>query len=63
MDFLRDGDELVFLYQLVEGVTNSSYACYIASQAELPADIVTRGKEVPCQLLLTCRMFNPLSNV
>lgn len=46
MDFLRDGDELVFLYQLVEGVTNSSYACYIASQAELPADIVTRGKEV-----------------
>ena len=46
MEFLRDGEELVFLYQLTEGGTNSSYACYIAAQADLPPEIVSRAKEV-----------------
>ena len=46
MEFLRDGEDLVFLYQLIEGATDSSYACHIAAQADLPPEIVCRGKEV-----------------
>ena len=49
MEFLRDGEELVFLYQLTEGGTNSSYACHIAAQADLPPEIVSRAKEVCIQ--------------
>lgn len=41
-----DGDELVFLYQLKEGICLSSYAANIASLAGLPASLVERGVEV-----------------
>lgn len=41
-----DGDELVFLYQLKEGICQSSYAANIATLAGLPASIVQRGVEV-----------------
>ncbi len=44
---MRDTDgELVFLYQLKEGSTNTSYACHIATIAGIPKEIVTRGNEV-----------------
>ncbi|XP_065905616.1 mutS protein homolog 5-like [Dysidea avara] len=46
MEVLRDGCELVFLYQLVNGHSNSSFACHIASMAGLPQEIVDRGSEV-----------------
>jgi len=46
MEVLRDGCELVFLYQLVNGHSNSSFACHIASTAGLPQEIVDRGNEV-----------------
>ncbi|KAL5016536.1 hypothetical protein ScPMuIL_006125 [Solemya velum] len=46
METLHDGEELVFLYQLVEGHTNSSYASHIASQVGLPREIIKRGIEV-----------------
>jgi len=46
MEVLRDGCELVFLYQLVNGHSNSSFACHIASVAGLPQEIVDRGSEV-----------------
>ena len=46
MEVLRDGCELVFLYQLVNGHSNSSFACHIASMAGLPQEIVDRGNEV-----------------
>jgi len=46
MEVLRDESELVFLYQLVKGHSNSSLACHIASIAGLPQDIVERGNEV-----------------
>ncbi len=47
MDVMRDTDgELVFLYQLKEGSTNTSYACHIATIAGIPKEIVTRGNEV-----------------
>ncbi|XP_055359031.1 mutS protein homolog 5 isoform X2 [Betta splendens] len=41
-----DGDELVFLYQLKEGICQSSYAANIASLAGLPTSLVQRGVEV-----------------
>ncbi|KAF6739794.1 MutS-like protein 5 [Oryzias melastigma] len=41
-----DGDELVFLYQLKEGICQSSYAANIASLAGLPASLVHRAVEV-----------------
>uniref|UniRef100_A0A8C8GTR4 MutS protein homolog 5 n=1 Tax=Oncorhynchus tshawytscha TaxID=74940 RepID=A0A8C8GTR4_ONCTS len=54
-----DGDELVFLYQLKEGICRSSYAANIATLAGLPPSLVQRGftkhfvyftRFVPCQL-------------
>ncbi|XP_071325249.1 mutS protein homolog 5 isoform X3 [Trachinotus anak] len=41
-----DGDELVFLYQLKEGICQSSYAANIATLAGLPISLVQRGVEV-----------------
>ncbi|XP_060085682.1 mutS protein homolog 5-like [Ylistrum balloti] len=50
MDTIHDEEELLFLYQLKEGHTSSSYASYIASQSGLPEEIVKRGVEV-CELI------------
>ncbi|CAL8290801.1 unnamed protein product [Merluccius merluccius] len=41
-----DEDELVFLYQLKEGICQSSYAANIATLAGLPTSVVQRGVEV-----------------
>ncbi|KAM6967476.1 mutS protein homolog 5 [Aplochiton taeniatus] len=41
-----DGDDLVFLYQLKEGICRSSYAANIATLAGLPTSLVKRGVEV-----------------
>uniref|UniRef100_A0A8C6V3M8 DNA mismatch repair proteins mutS family domain-containing protein n=1 Tax=Neogobius melanostomus TaxID=47308 RepID=A0A8C6V3M8_9GOBI len=41
-----DGSELVFLYQLKEGICRSSYAANIATLAGLPTNLVQRGVEV-----------------
>ena len=46
LESLHNGEELVFLYQLVEGHTSSSYASHVAIQAGLPSAIVQRGNEV-----------------
>ncbi|KAM8826385.1 mutS protein homolog 5 isoform 1-T1 [Synchiropus picturatus] len=40
------GDELVFLYQLKEGVCQSSHAAHVATLAGLPKTLVQRAKEV-----------------
>uniref|UniRef100_A0A673AVK2 MutS homolog 5 n=1 Tax=Sphaeramia orbicularis TaxID=375764 RepID=A0A673AVK2_9TELE len=41
-----DGNELVFLYQLKEGICQSSYAANIAALAGLPTNLVQRAVEV-----------------
>ncbi|KAK1786485.1 hypothetical protein P4O66_018161 [Electrophorus voltai] len=41
-----DGEELVFFYQLKEGICQSSYAANIATLAGLPPALVQRGVEV-----------------
>lgn len=46
MEVLRDENELVFLYQLVNGHSNSSLAAHTASIAGLPQELIERGNEV-----------------
>jgi len=49
---LQDGEELVFLYQLVEGKTDTSYACHIAAMMGLASELVKRGAKVRVQNVL-----------
>uniref|UniRef100_A0A8C4RRR5 MutS protein homolog 5 n=1 Tax=Erpetoichthys calabaricus TaxID=27687 RepID=A0A8C4RRR5_ERPCA len=51
METAVDGDELVFFYQLKEGLSESSYAANIATIAGMPANIVERAAEVRFILL------------
>lgn len=41
-----EGDELVFLYQVKNGICQSSCAANIATLAGIPDDLVRRGVEV-----------------
>ena len=62
MDTVQDEDELVFLYQLVRGKTDTSYACHVAASMGLDPAIVKRGVQVCCvtnihviiKLIITC---------
>ncbi|MEQ2273437.1 hypothetical protein XENORESO_004152 [Xenotaenia resolanae] len=46
LETAMDRDELVFLYQLKEGICQSSYAANIATLAGLPTSLVQRAVEV-----------------
>jgi DNA mismatch repair protein MSH5 len=46
LETVRDGEELLFLYHLIEGHVKTSYASHIALQAGLPQELVKRGTEV-----------------
>ena len=46
MDYLMDGNELVFLYQLVRGKAKSSSAYEVAISTDLDQDLVKRAAEV-----------------
>ena len=46
METLLQGEKLVFLYQLIQGTCDTSFACHVASLAGLPEDIVKRGSQV-----------------
>uniref|UniRef100_A0A4X1VDR3 MutS protein homolog 5 n=1 Tax=Sus scrofa TaxID=9823 RepID=A0A4X1VDR3_PIG len=46
METCEDGDDLVFFYQVCEGVANASHASHTAAQAGLPDRLIARGKEV-----------------
>ena len=46
MQSMREGAELVFLYQLTKGSCDSSFACHIASMCGLPASLVERAANV-----------------
>ncbi|XP_045353687.1 mutS protein homolog 5 isoform X2 [Leopardus geoffroyi] len=46
METCEDGDDLVFFYQVCEGIANASHASYTAAQAGLPGNLIARGKEV-----------------
>ncbi|XP_024594345.1 mutS protein homolog 5 isoform X4 [Neophocaena asiaeorientalis asiaeorientalis] len=46
METCEDGNDLVFFYQVCEGVANASHASHTAAQAGLPEKLIARGKEV-----------------
>ncbi|XP_063523030.1 mutS protein homolog 5 isoform X6 [Pongo pygmaeus] len=46
METCEDGNDLVFFYQVCEGVAKASHASHTAAQAGLPDELVARGKEV-----------------
>ncbi|XP_070595843.1 mutS protein homolog 5 [Erythrolamprus reginae] len=46
MDTHQDGDELVFFYQIKEGISTVSHAANIAALAGMPSKIIDRGVEV-----------------
>ena len=52
METLQEDSELIFLYQLIPGHTDSSYACHVASMVGLPQEVVQRGAKVTGQLVL-----------
>ena len=46
MDTMMDGEEVVFLHQLVDGITGKSHALHVATTAGLPAEVVQRSLQV-----------------
>ncbi|XP_036016249.1 mutS protein homolog 5 isoform X9 [Mus musculus] len=46
METCEDGEDLVFFYQLCQGVASASHASHTAAQAGLPDPLIARGKEV-----------------
>ncbi|XP_032656671.1 mutS protein homolog 5 [Chelonoidis abingdonii] len=46
METHQDGDELIFFYQLKEGVSTVSHAANIAALAGMPPKVIARGMEV-----------------
>lgn len=46
METCEDGNDLVFFYQLCQGVASASHASHTAAQAGLPDPLIARGKEV-----------------
>ncbi|XP_077911677.1 mutS protein homolog 5 isoform X2 [Halichoerus grypus] len=46
METCEDGDDLVFFYQVCEGIAKASHASHTAAQAGLPDQLLTRGREV-----------------
>ena len=51
MDVMEENGELAFLYQLVDGITNTSFALYAGMQAGLSKEILDRTNEVSMQEL------------
>ena len=54
MEVMQEEEDLVFLYQLVDGHANSSFACHIASLAGVPDELIKRAHQV-------CRTHLPLN--
>ncbi|XP_061003045.1 mutS protein homolog 5 isoform X4 [Dama dama] len=46
METCEDGNDLVFFYQVCEGVACASHASHTAAQAGLPEKLIARGKQV-----------------
>lgn len=46
MEVMQEEEDLVFLYQLVDGHANSSFACHIASLAGVPDELIKKAHQV-----------------
>nr|XP_011767136.1 mutS protein homolog 5 isoform X4 [Macaca nemestrina] len=62
METCEDGNDLVFFYQVCEGVVKASHASHTAAQAGLPDKLVARGKEVS-DLIRSGKPIKPLKDL
>ncbi|KAM4835032.1 mutS protein homolog 5 isoform 2-T3 [Thomomys bottae] len=62
METCEDGDDLVFFYQLCEGIANASHASHTAAQAGLPDKLIARAKEVS-DLVRTGKPIQPVKEL
>ncbi|XP_070953347.1 mutS protein homolog 5 isoform X2 [Macaca nemestrina] len=62
METCEDGNDLVFFYQICEGVAKASHASHTAAQAGLPDKLVARGKEVS-DLIRSGKPIKPLKDL
>ncbi|XP_050644344.1 mutS protein homolog 5 isoform X4 [Macaca thibetana thibetana] len=62
METCEDGNDLVFFYQVCEGVAKASHASHTAAQAGLPDKLVARGKEVS-DLIRSGKPIKPLKDL
>ncbi|XP_038624504.1 mutS protein homolog 5 isoform X2 [Tachyglossus aculeatus] len=60
METCEDGEDLVFFYQVREGVAGASHASRTAALAGLPANLIARGKEVS-ELICSGKPIRPLN--
>ncbi|CAH2314353.1 mutS homolog 5 [Pelobates cultripes] len=47
LEWCLDGEELIFFYQMKDGISEASQAARVAAKAGLPSEIIKRGVEVP----------------
>ncbi|XP_004695159.1 PREDICTED: mutS protein homolog 5 [Condylura cristata] len=59
METCEDGDDLVFFYQVCQGVASATHASHTATQAGLPDKLIARGKEVS-DLILSGKPIKPI---
>uniref|UniRef100_A0A2K5J1C6 MutS protein homolog 5 n=1 Tax=Colobus angolensis palliatus TaxID=336983 RepID=A0A2K5J1C6_COLAP len=62
METCEDGNDLVFFYQVCEGVAKASHASHTAAQAGLPDKLVARGKEVS-DLICSGKPIKPVKDL
>ncbi|XP_006875647.1 PREDICTED: mutS protein homolog 5 isoform X2 [Chrysochloris asiatica] len=62
METCEDGNDLVFFYQICEGVANASHASHTAAQAGLPDKLIARGKEVS-DLIRSGKPIKPIKDL
>lgn len=58
MDVMEENGELVFLYQLVDGITSNSFALHTGMQAGLPQEILDRTVEVILIYFLASKLIS-----
>ena len=57
METISDKGELVFLYQLIQGRSDTSHACHIAATVGIPPHIIQRAEQVMCTLWIITFFF------
>ncbi|XP_058410727.1 mutS protein homolog 5 isoform X2 [Diceros bicornis minor] len=62
MTTCEDGNDLVFFYQVCEGVATASHASHTAAQAGLPDKLIARGKEVS-DLICSGKSIKPVKEL
>ncbi|XP_055983524.1 mutS protein homolog 5 isoform X1 [Sorex fumeus] len=62
METCKDGNDLVFFYQVCEGVASATHASHTAAQAGLPSKLIARGKEVS-EFICSGKPINPVKEL